>query len=422
MSLSCKRKLLVLLGAGSSIPCGMPSIGMIDDKMKEWSREWKSEPAFPNGTGRGIFNDVWEIVESYYRQNPRPHLGLRVNYERILGEMTALASWATPSPFGNALRLAVRDSTPAETFTWPRNRPEPFFYRQLILEQASFLLGKLADYMRERSLSLDVNSPAFLGYRKFFSRLREEYDLGVYNLNYDDVAWRAWPEAFTGFQNRKFDARAVSLRNEWNFIYHLHGSVHYSFCDPPFKHALEWRDDLKGEFETCQAAFPDMASEFKPIIPTTLIAGGHKLDQLLADPPQTFHASLVRHAHEADAVLIVGYGFGDVHVNRALQNRFDLLPFDPRGRPPAVVIEKNDPSVGATSTRQVQDFWGWTMTHTSNTRFQLASPPSNTGPTVAPLLQSGELEQDMSSRTAIWHNGFIEALGAIDKIMAWLRR
>lgn len=312
---SDKRKLLVILGAGSSAPCGMPSVVTIDDEMKRWSREWKNKPTFPNGTGRGTFNDLWEIVEDYYRQNPRPHLGLRINYERILGEMTALASWVTPSPFGNALQLAVENSAPSDKFTWPRDRPEPNFYRQLILDQSGFLLEKLADYMRERSRSFDVKSRAFADYRQIFSRLREEFEVGVYNLNYDNVAVSAWPEAFTEFNGGKFDARGIGIRREWEFIYHLHGSVHYSFCDPPFKRELEWKEDLAGLFETCRPLFPDMASEFKAIVPTTLIAGGFKLDQLLSDPPQTFHASLVRHAHEADAVLIVGYGFGDVHVN-----------------------------------------------------------------------------------------------------------
>jgi hypothetical protein len=54
------------LGAGSSMSCGMPSVSAIDDEMKRWSREWKHEPEFSEGTGRGIFNDVWEIVESYF--------------------------------------------------------------------------------------------------------------------------------------------------------------------------------------------------------------------------------------------------------------------------------------------------------------------------------------------------------------------
>ena len=198
--------------------------------------------------------------------------------------------------------------------------------------------------------------------------------------------------------------------------------MHYSFCDPAFKRGLEWREDLAGAFETCRPSFPDMASEFKPIVPTTLIAGGFKFDQLLADPPQTFHASLVRHAHEADAVLIVGYGFGDVHVNRALQNRFDLSPYDPKGRPPVVVLEQSSPTAATTSSRQVHDFWAWELTHTLNTRFEMSAPPPNNGLRVEQFIQQKKFEVDLHDRIAIWHGGFLEALDSIDEIVAWLRR
>lgn len=35
-------KLLILLGAGSSIPYGMPSVDKVDELMKGWSSEKKS--------------------------------------------------------------------------------------------------------------------------------------------------------------------------------------------------------------------------------------------------------------------------------------------------------------------------------------------------------------------------------------------
>jgi hypothetical protein len=74
----------------------MPSVAAIDDKMKKWSREWKKFPGFPEGAGPGIFNDLWDMVESYYEESSRPNLSVHANFERILGEMTALASWVTP--------------------------------------------------------------------------------------------------------------------------------------------------------------------------------------------------------------------------------------------------------------------------------------------------------------------------------------
>jgi hypothetical protein len=267
--------------------------------------------------------------------------------------------------------------------------------------------------MRECSRSLDTRSAAFTGYRDLLAQLREDFDVGIYNLNYDNVAVTAWPEAFTGFPDGKFDPRAVGTRREWDFIYHVHGSVHYSFCDPPFTRALEWRSLDRTDFVDCRDGNPELVSGFLPMQPTTLVAGGYKLDQLLADPAQTFHASLVRHAHEADAFLIVGYGFGDVHVNRALRNRFELSPYNPSGRPPVVVITRSGPGFEPTGYRQ--DLWTHELTHALNGRF----PASGNRP-LSELTAKRQLEPDLTRRIAIWHDGFLEVRPLLNTITAWL--
>ena len=410
---SGKPKLLVILGAGSSIPCGMPSVGDINDQMKDWSREWKPTTRLSGDAGTGVFNDLWEIVEGYYRSN---HYGIGANYERVLSEMTALASWLTPSPFGDALRAAVQDGAPVSAFAWPRDCTEPYFYRKLIMEQQAFLLGKLADYIRERSKSLDAGSSEFAVYKKLLLRLRNQFDLGIYNLNYDIVARSAWPEAFHGFNSSGvFDPLCVSLCREWGFIYHLHGSVYHCISSPAHRPSLVWKDDLNGSFVDQQTLAPDMAQQFRPIPLTTLIAGGFKLDQLLADPYQTFYSALVRHVHEADAILIAGYGFGDLHVNRVIRNRFDR-PDDDVPFPPVVVITKSCPDTLQTASRQSHEFWAYQLTHTLNTKFKITNQHLNRKLTVAPFIQQHEFENSLLDRVAIWHGGFIEALSSFDKI------
>jgi hypothetical protein len=414
--LPCARrtKLLVILGAGSSLPCGVPGVEDINTQMKIWSREWKHLPTFPNGTGRGVFNDLWNILEQYYNRNPRPHLGISLNFEKVLGEMTALASWVSPSPFGNALSEAVKDSTTSDQFTWPSAAPDgAYFFRQLILEQTSYLLDRLAKYMRHHSRTVTSDDKNFVRFRQILDTLASEFDLGVYNLNYDDLAVRAMPRFFTGFTDGNFDGKGVAMRGEWNFVYHIHGSVHYSLSDL-FGRGMTWRSDLSGGFNDSDHAFPYMASGFKPILPTTLIAGGFKLDQLLADPSQSFYASLIRHAHEADAILIGGYGFGDHHVNRALQNRCDLAPYNPSSRPPVVILTKTNPSIGWTANRP--DLWAWELTHALNTRFGNDVQT----PSFQQLVEHNHFEIDMHNRVAIWHGGFVEAATRLDAIINWL--
>lgn len=42
------KKLLVILGAGSSIPIGMPSVSAIDALMATWSDTWSREHGLDN--------------------------------------------------------------------------------------------------------------------------------------------------------------------------------------------------------------------------------------------------------------------------------------------------------------------------------------------------------------------------------------
>ena|SRR5437660_4817284 len=96
-----RKKLLVILGAGSSIPRGMPSVAVLDEYMKGWGRDWAEHYNFPN-----YFDALWQSVQSYYESGNfslRPSL----NFEKILGEMVALSHWVAPAPWGDTLRQIV---------------------------------------------------------------------------------------------------------------------------------------------------------------------------------------------------------------------------------------------------------------------------------------------------------------------------
>jgi hypothetical protein len=321
--MSVTKKLLILLGAGASAPCGMPSVRTIDEKMKQWCTETVGphDPLNQNGRWKGIFNDLWDILTKYYSYHPRHYPLPEVNFETVLAEMTALDGWVTPAPSGNALRDALRDSAPSERFTWSVPPPGPYAYSMAIKEEYPALLTKLARYMRRRSQELNTETASFTQYKDIFSVLMRHYDIGIYTLNYDDVVLKVCPGLFTGFAAGEFEPRLIGLRTEWGFAYHLHGSVHYSFISTPADHRIVWQDDLNSAF-TDARTWPDRAESRKLLVPTTLIAGGFKLDQLLADPFHTVYAAFNRHTHEADAILIIGYGFGDAHVNPALRNRY----------------------------------------------------------------------------------------------------
>ena len=411
--LETKPKLLVVLGAGSSMPCGIPGVGDIDELMKRWSREWAPEPYLDFEDD--VYSVLWDATERYYGSNP---YDIRPNFERILGEMTALATWSSPPPFGNPIIEAIDGGALVSALQWLNDPSDRYAGRKLILSQQAFLLERLARHMRDLSGKFDSRPFAISDYTEFFRRLRDRFDLGIYNLNYDTVAQNAWPEAFCGFTPcGTFDASRVHRRNEWGFIYHLHGSVHHCIADRA--HRIEWKDDLDSEFADRLETAPDMAQDFRPAPLTTLIAGGFKLDQLLADPFQTFYSSLVRHAQEAKALLIAGYGFGDLHVNRSLLNTVDRPDDDPP-LPRAVILEMSPPEKLQTASLQSHDYWAYQLTHTLDTKFKMTKEHVERKLTVAPFIDNASFEIDIRDRVAIWHGGFREAFSCVEKISDWL--
>ena len=383
--------------------------------MRHWSQEWAAEPSVDSD--RDVFNILWKSSERYYRTN---NYGISANYERVLGQMTELASWLSPPPFGSSIIEAVSGCAPFSELEWLRDPSDEFSGRKRVLSQQAFLLEKLADYMRKRSKAFDSRTPEFADYINLLGELLGRFQIGIYNLNYDTVARTAWPEAYCGFdRNGHFDPIDVTQRRDWGFIYHLHGSVHHSIRKNPRR--IDWQDDLSGEFIDSRDAGVDMAQDFRSIPLTTIIAGGSKLDQLLSDPYQTFYAALVRHIQEANALLIAGYGFVDPHVNRVLRNRFEGPDHDNRPHPRAVILEKSEPSRHRTGRLEIYPSWSREVRYTLNATFSDSSGwPSEDDRTVAEIIEQGKFETDNGNRVAIWHGGFCEAHSAANQITEWL--
>ena len=276
--------------------------------------------------------------------------------------------------------------------------------------------------MRE-SCSQDIShSPGFSDYTEFFLRLREHFDVGIYNLNYDTVARTAWPDAFSGFdQWGNFNPLAVAQRREWGFIYHLHGSVHHCISHSVARPWIVWKDNLEEQFTDRGVPGADVGQDFRSIPLTTLISGGFKLDQILAEPYQTFYSTLVQHVHEASAIVLVGYGFGDIHVNRAIQNRFEISHSGARPCPKVLILEKSSPQRYRTGRLEVFEFWSRHVKHTLKTSFHDGSKfQLEDDRRVEDLMEKDECEVDVKNRTAIWHGGVCKAFVTVDRFIEWL--
>jgi hypothetical protein len=462
-----KKKLLIILGAGSSNAVGLPSVKCLDQLMERWGAEWARLPGTTDH-----FRELRQSAETYYE---RGSAGLRpaLNFEKVLSDMVAMAHWMEPSPWGNTLRQAACCGTPPPhmKFRYHKELEDEVAEAALpskgfvcdeddvacessvevdsladgevaadqgelewrgkygaqieLTAEYSFLLEKLAQHMRAKSQRLNlVNSPVNDKYKRLLGGLRESFDIGVYNLNYDTVALDALPAAYTGFgETGTFEPKLVHERREWDFVYHLHGSVHHSL-NRRYGDEIVWRASLDSEFfDGLEGQWSEPRSNGIKIPRTTLVAGGFKLDQLLFEPFHSYHASLIRHVHAADAILIGGYGFGDAHINFALRNRLRLTSDRLRvqERPPVMVLTLADETTRP--MRRRDDLWarelGVSLCTGTQGHFFL-EPGNPSDPIPAELAMRGTFEIDAQHRVAVWYGGFTEAVQRLPNVIQWL--
>ncbi len=409
------KKLLILLGAGSSVELGVPSVADIDSLMKVWAQNWALQYGYQD-----YFDKLRGAISSYYSASDRKYHP-NPNFEKVLGEMIALSHWMTPAPWGDTLRqTACRGCAPPELEFPIHSLAEfaPYNAPIAIEDQKDTLLDALAKYMRTASLAIDPASEALYNYRKLIEGLRDRFDVGIYNLNYDAAAVSVWPDAYTGFrEDGQFEPDSVHTRSEWNFIYHLHGSVHHSLGHEGGG-GIQWRHNLRDNanfFDRPATSANDKRSDARAFSRATLIAGGFKLDQLLTEPFHSLYSAFVRHVYEADAVLLGGYGFADVHVNRTLQNRFESSP----SRPPVMILGYATPKTDPMKFRH--DPWAYELSQSllaPGDFFQELGHPSPPRP--LELAEKRVFEVSLMHKVAIWHGGFASAANVLDQIIGWL--
>ena len=176
-----KKKLLVILGAGSSIARGMPSVPALDVLIGQWSSDWAKLRGFPD-----YYAALAGEIETYYQSGPsgaRPSL----DFEKVLGEMVAMSHWMTPAPWGDTLRQVACGGAPPPNLRFPTlfSDHEPYGPTVMVKDQLQHLLTELARYMRGLCQKLDSTSGAAAQNVALFDGLHNAFDVGVYNLNYD---------------------------------------------------------------------------------------------------------------------------------------------------------------------------------------------------------------------------------------------
>lgn len=111
-------------------------------------------------------------------------------------------------------------------------------------------------------------------------------------------------------------------------VMHLHGSIHLGYrrgrSDPDplgwqyTYRDLFWHPDPASALSSWGPSTSDQTQAGRTMIGGPLITGFQKPDKLLIEPLATYYCRLGRRLAEVPRLLVIGYGFGDRHINQLL--------------------------------------------------------------------------------------------------------
>lgn len=403
-----KKKLLIIAGAGASIDFGMPSVNAVDKLFHHWARE-----DYPvESSSNSLF--------SYVKKEIEQHTGRSSHFEEVLYVLYMLDTLTHDNQSKNALGAFANPKCFPQInhFRFELKHPKGFIFHSLTCD----LIDRLLEEFRSRCLSVEETHGAnFDSFKTFMSQLDSEFVLGVVTTNYDNLILQTLPDLFTGFDPETgcFSPVSVYSRDEWRFCYHVHGSVHFNQKGSATRmHAIHWQDDLTSAFEKNAGGRNSTITTEGLNLPTSaIIAGYDKANQVLGTPFRTYYSQIEKKVLEADAVLFLGYGFNDLHINRC----FDLYREIKPGRKIVVVDYAKD---GEDPLQFRRDQWSHNIFGTLrfNGREMGSKEYKHIAADIDKLKKNGEFEISRNPEypLSIWYGGMLSACHSYNKIVAEL--
>ncbi|EEY5975345.1 SIR2 family protein [Escherichia coli] len=409
---SCKKKIMVVVGAGASVELGMPSVSEIDKLFSLWAKDGYT---LASDKDKSLYCYIKEEVNRHYGLNPKKELRKETNFEELLYVILNLSA-------------ALGDNNynfPMNAFWGIRELPkiigvngEKSVDGNDLRHLYSRLNDKLIGEFRERcKIVKEEKKEEFLVFEKFINQLNNDYDVAFITLNYDNLITQACPTLFTGFSKSTglFEEASVYAQSKWGLIYHLHGSVHFDMQGTHSDmHAVKWNNDLHSEFN--QNAFgrnSQNTSEGISIPTSAIVAGYAKTSQIQRVPFRTYYSKIDEIAYKADAYLFLGYGFNDPHLNNSLHSIRDG-----KHNKPVVIIDWASDTQDPMRFRH--DEWSINLCKTvrSNANEMATRNYKHSAPEISKLKSTGAFEVSCNPDypLSIWYGGFIQACSNFDKI------
>jgi hypothetical protein len=414
MLCNSKKKLLIVTGAGASVEFGFP----LDGEIKELF-EKEALTIFPLlcNPAKSIYSWIQEkdkyripcIPEDQYG-NFESNLYMIECLERMLSKSSKfpLKGFVPNGCINNQTPLLLESDSEGKH---KQMADKDFLYLY------KFLIEKLNMRFIEISKNLeDEKRNELCRLKSFFDKLQEKFDISYVTTNYDNVLTTLFPCNRTGFdKDGKFNRRLLFNEKweKWNYGIHLHGSVFFDMKRNEETNNLfqiYWNENLHDININYKSPLGNSDEETKEgfVVNSTIIAGYDKTNQILREPFLSYFSMLDKLVYESDAILFIGYGFQDDHLNSV----FPFIREDTTKKRNIVVIDKKEDKTNMESRND-----DWSTGLFKAIRYDKLNMSNQDAKYLA---DNNILDTDENIPLAIWYGGLMSACendGIIDKLL-----
>lgn len=307
-------RLTTFIGAGAAIEIGGPTTNDITTEVRNKEQEYIN-------TKTAFIDRVAKVLDKHY--------DIPCNFEEIYHTLEQIQSYKT------GWRGAVKQYTPYMT-AFAKPKLTRFFkddqHDDIILSKAKEdLIRIVAELVEQYNFQYKTNSRN-LWHTEFWKLLNDSFKLDVATLNYDTCIEQSLPKFEDGFEAtqysfKRFNPRKLNYSTD-SKILHLHGCIHYGYNRSSNINEYTLEDDFHDlyKFESYKEASMQWfgrsnhtAQSAEGAMIGPIITGLKKTDKLITFPYSTYYAAFQNSVIENNALLIVGYSFGDLHINKILE-------------------------------------------------------------------------------------------------------
>lgn len=353
-----KERMVFLLGAGATMGLNSPSTynltqliiksGFKTRDNKTTITEYLYQALLNSGYSENdinfetIINLIEELIVyySYFSvENERPSLLnclFSPKYENFEDEIFNFSIKGGEVKHGYQLQIPAGKDYYLSKSAYHKEIPKQFFLLHLLNEILSNISAEISRYAYHTSghSVIDTNSSFSKNISQWMVDLSERNIFRIYTLNYERIfkilLEKRSISVFEGFDCDECIPMGCSLRanisrilsdKDCNCHYNLHGSVYWRVFN------LDQYQLPNHEIGLC--AGPNLQINHSPasfqiekgktLLVTNIITGYQKAQKVHITPYRQMHAAFDYDCFFADEIYIIGYSFGDEHINQCLK-------------------------------------------------------------------------------------------------------